>query len=39
MTELAMLLILLLVVVNSKLWNNGYWKKYGKYGQWISKKL
>jgi len=39
MIELLLFIAGVLVLVNSRLWSNGYWQKYGKYGQWISGKL
>lgn len=32
MIEFLMLIVLGLVLLNSKLWENGYWDTYGKYG-------
>ena len=38
MIEIALLVAGILVLVNSRLWQNGYWDTYGKYGQLFSSK-
>ena len=38
MIEFSMLLVLGLVILNSRLWESGYWRTYGKYGHIFSSK-